>query len=636
MRALRIRELENQCACQLSENLELRGRILELEKQVEDNDARRIADHALAVKAKLEAQLTEWGALLAGLGLEPPMKRHSPRVRKSMKQRMSFNYVRPSPSQRRLRDISQDIEELGQIPEHKSYPRMTLECVRSQNTSHQEADRYSPDQIQALRSRVDESEEDEDENEDVGSPELGPPPMSHFIDAEPVKHDSPPPKSPAKEIQSSSKGTMDPPVLLPSPQPDRHVENSPSPQKQIQPRMDDGATDSQSEDVVPHVAIPLDLKPKKPTVSADQPAQPAKAGMKRKFAGRDDAENARPAQKPASENQPPRMTTQKGSIRERTGGKTLKDMSNMRKDITDKPVLTAGPRKALAPKSTNDDMTSPVKKVRPAASDEIAIAKATLNKPKPVQEKRRGRPKNPTPVQDEAAPTPEPPAPVSVELLSEPHELTPSSPEPAHSAEAPREGTPPPVDISPTGEAARGSRRNRTAVSYAEPNLRDKMRRPGKQMMDAVAGYRRTSQSEPLSIEGKVKRESASADSLRHFPPADSNRDSDYAPASPLAHKGETQELPSSVTTERRRRPSSIQKMMEESDGADEESEGSKMDSTAETGDDVYEFQSSSPQAGKKRGGRQRGARRASAAVDSDDDFVPMERASARRRSMMV
>ncbi|KAI1041549.1 hypothetical protein LB505_001660 [Fusarium chuoi] len=71
----------------LSENLELRGRIIELEKELEDNDTRRIADHALAIKAKLESQLTEWGTLLAGLGLEPPMKRHSPRPRKSTKPR---------------------------------------------------------------------------------------------------------------------------------------------------------------------------------------------------------------------------------------------------------------------------------------------------------------------------------------------------------------------------------------------------------------------------------------------------------------------------------------------------------------------------------------------------------------------
>lgn len=126
VRALRIRELEGECALMLSENLELRSRIVELEAQIENNEARRIADHALAIKTKLEAQLTEWGSLLSGLGLEPPIKRHSPRIRKNVKQRISFCPDRPSPSQRRLRDIARDIEELGSISENRSSSRQSL------------------------------------------------------------------------------------------------------------------------------------------------------------------------------------------------------------------------------------------------------------------------------------------------------------------------------------------------------------------------------------------------------------------------------------------------------------------------------------------------------------------------------
>lgn len=113
----------------LSENLELRGRILGLEKQAEDNESGRIADHALAIKSKLESQLTEWGTLLAGLGLEPPMKKHSPNHRRTSKPRLSFSSHRPSPSQRRLRDISREIEELGHISEHKSTSRRSMKYV---------------------------------------------------------------------------------------------------------------------------------------------------------------------------------------------------------------------------------------------------------------------------------------------------------------------------------------------------------------------------------------------------------------------------------------------------------------------------------------------------------------------------
>lgn len=126
VRALRIRELEGELACAISENLELRGRILELEKVAEDNDARRIADHALDIKAKLESQLAEWRTMLAGLGVEPPMKRHSPRAKKQAKPRMSFSSNRPSPSQRRLQHVARDVEELGHISEHKTYSRQSL------------------------------------------------------------------------------------------------------------------------------------------------------------------------------------------------------------------------------------------------------------------------------------------------------------------------------------------------------------------------------------------------------------------------------------------------------------------------------------------------------------------------------
>ena len=129
LRALKIRELENECACMLSENVQLRGRIIELEKQVDNNETRRIADHALAIKAKLEAQLTEWGSMIGELGLEPPPKRHSPYIRRSSKSRPSFSKSRPSPSQRRLRDVAKDIEELGQISEHKSFPRRSMKYV---------------------------------------------------------------------------------------------------------------------------------------------------------------------------------------------------------------------------------------------------------------------------------------------------------------------------------------------------------------------------------------------------------------------------------------------------------------------------------------------------------------------------
>ena len=51
-----------------------------------------------------------------------------------------------------------------------------------------------------------------------------------------------------------------------------------------------------------------------------------------------------------------------------------------------------------------------------------------------------------------------------------------------------RGDTPPPPDLGGASSSfGRSSRRARGSVSYAEPNLRDKMRRPGKELVDAVA-----------------------------------------------------------------------------------------------------------------------------------------------------
>lgn len=129
----KIRRLENDCGRLLSENLDLRGQILRLEKQVEDNSARRIADHVLEVKAKLEEQLSGFAALLANLGAEPPAKRRSVGDRTTSRSRQS---TARSPQFRRRRNTSIDSEALaemeGRLPpiyENKSYPRATMKCV---------------------------------------------------------------------------------------------------------------------------------------------------------------------------------------------------------------------------------------------------------------------------------------------------------------------------------------------------------------------------------------------------------------------------------------------------------------------------------------------------------------------------
>lgn len=111
----------------LSENLELRSHVLRLERDIELNSSQRIADHALEVKARLEAQLSIFNTILEGLGSEPPRKRRSPETRKLAKPKSSPGLASPA---RRLRNVARDAEaaamqegRLPAIPENRSFPR---------------------------------------------------------------------------------------------------------------------------------------------------------------------------------------------------------------------------------------------------------------------------------------------------------------------------------------------------------------------------------------------------------------------------------------------------------------------------------------------------------------------------------
>ncbi|PNY27973.1 Shugoshin [Tolypocladium capitatum] len=636
IRALRIRELENECARMLSENLELRSRILELERQVEDNEARRIADHALAIKAKLEAQLTEWGTLLAGLGLEPPLKRYSPRIRKSVKQRMSFGANRPSPLQRRLRDVARDIQELGHISETKSCPRPSMKYVTL--TPH-ECDQLltsaSSEQILALRAEADPTDR-------TDSPELGPPPISKFIDEDPVEVDSPTRAAPIKIQESSPERKVKPPVSLASPKHEKvAAPPPPSPEKRSEP-----------------IAKLQQSRPQ-PAASAESTVVPqsVKTGSKRKFAARDDTGNV----PTADESRPPRGLFEKRSILDKAGGKTLKELASMGREDRDKQGVTGNVRKPLAAKSTNDDISSPRKISKAAVTDEVAAAKADLVKAKASNERSKSTARTIPPVKIEAVPVPDILPPTTIELASplvEPALLPPSSPDPASAGSGHRGDTPPPADITSRGETTRPSRRNRTAISYAEPNLRDKMRRPTKELFDAVAGEgkypRRSSQAEPLAPEMlKVKREPDAGQSWKRLPAASEHSAEDgpgSIPTTPLANKSSSPEdLPDTVVTDRRRRPSSM--AQKEAELADQGTKAVDQPTDTDTGPDtsgscdtdIYEFTSSSPQIDKedattkKTGHRQTtSSRRVSAAVDNDKGVGTKDRNSSRRRSMMV
>lgn len=504
----------------------------------------------------------------------------------------------------------------------------------------------SPEQILALRTEADAADAINDDDSPANSPDLGPPPMSKFIQQDvpqDVQLQLTPSKSTPKKATASPKGILQPPELLPSPKPDRQVDQSPSPQKRrdpqpqkkLHPKADNLKLSEPQKEVTPH-------------------ASPAK-NLKRKLGARDEVTQNRSVSK-TNENELPKALA--GKPREKADRKPLGDLATRKEERT---AMTAS-RKPLSSKSTNDDICSPKKKTKHAANDEILSAKAGLDKPKAG----RGRPKSkstaPRPPLVEIKPEPEPesePAPAVATIepdlgtpLAEPELLAPNSPLSAPPEDASRGDTPPPADISAAGETARGGRRSRGAVvSYAEPNLRDKMRRPGKQMMDAVTGSRRSSVVDLMPQDSakdsakaakKVKDEGTEKTPEKSVHEAPQAPEPGSIPASPLAKKSAAspEVLPPSVTTERRKRVSSAMfKDLLNDDDDDEVKEESK-ESITLSDVDVYDFAPSSPhtnQQGKKRGARARSSRRYSTALEGeDDDFTPAERPASRRRSMMV
>lgn len=485
--------------------------------------------------------------------------------------------------------------------------------------------RSSPDEILALRSEADIS----------GSPELGPPPqLSDLVtEEEPTKIDSPVASSPIKNVELSPQKITEPPVALPSPQPDRCAPASPSPVKVERASQ----VESQSESTDESATSAEDAKPKKAAAFQEMLATPTKTGRKRKLATRDEPSMTKPVPSTAQENQPPRVISGKPSIRDKTGGKTLKELTNLRKDSQEQ---TDGPRMPLAAKSTNDDVSSPKKASKPIkqAAKEDATTKPIVARANSAQGRPRGRPKSTPVVKIDPAPMIEPPPAVDKvenELgkpLAEPELLSPNSPEPLPSIDAPRGDTPPPVDISSKGETSRPSRRNRTAVSYAEPNLRDKMRRPTKELVDAVVD-RRSSQLDLIS------RESLNMGQPDSDMPGEPEPGS--IPASPLAKKAAAAEQGDhSKAMEKRKQPSTAATKLPAIDD-DQSTSHEVQNESGSTDVDVYDVTDCSPQPKKQPEGRRRTAngrssRRFSSAVDDEDNIVTKDRTSSRRRSMMV
>lgn len=594
--SLKIRSLENECARLLSENLDLRGQIIRLEKEVERNSAQRIADHALEIKAKMEAQLQEWGAMLAGLGVEPPTKRRSLEKRKSPKPRLSGSR---SPPQRRRRNTGVDLDALaaqeGRLPpiyEQKSYPRATM----------------NSEEILALCSEAADTS--------GNSPDLGPPPVSRYVEEDPVKVDSPSPRnaieSPEAQMDANAEAAEDAQFTPRRLDFGNKILNKPD----LSPKH---GTDFGSSRQPAVLEKEKDHIPQRAAVPLSTPITTTKSSTKRKYGD----ENGNP--KPFGESQ---VGKENGALQSR---RIIKEISSSRRDKGSQlKTESLATRPPLAAKSTNDDVSSPRKISKEPVHDDIKAAKSLAPKDSLAKEKPAPR-QRPTKIE---IPQPEPVPEVAVipepDIPSSPPMASPDTPVRSAQRNIPHD-TPPPSDIDSNGEATRPSRRARAAVSYAEPSLRVKMRRPTKELFDAVSG------------EGKFIQRSApqNASSSSTAPTSSSKAKSESDPS----YGSNCKNVPAKDQICRRQSTMSplAQKAMTSPTEVEEEALPKKQEhghSKQSNHIDIYDFAPSSPSASEskqqqaghagKTNGKPRN-RRTSAAVSSsskqtataDDEYIP-------------
>jgi len=431
--------------------------------------------------------------------------------------------------------------------------------------------------------------------------------MSRFVDEDPIKVESP-----AKATDNNDED-----VTLAINEPTARVEAAtPVPKLDLAKKPSfDGAIKRPKETAGP---VKSEKAAQEPTSSPIPHA--LRTGSKRKFGDENDI--VKVAKSPAKPD-PVEVGTENRvafhELQKQRGIKSLAASGRGQKGKPQRPVPAASvnPRRALAAKSTNEDVASPKKQARDVNPEPFKAAKPQPLRAELSRERNTQR-KLPAPLD-----TSNPPAPPIVTAIIEPETPSPDNPllapgTPDHSA--PRDATrdtPPPADISSMGETSRPSRRARASISYAEPNLRDKMRRPTKEMVDAVSGegkliHRSAQKAEDQAAASAstASRESGTLGSWGNLSAAEAlakEAARRQSVLSPLATKESTEEaLPAAIATGRRKRMSSIGTkeslgLMEQlankkpTDSSRDTSPPTAVSAVSDDSGDVYDFTTSSP-----------------------------------------
>lgn len=493
--SLKIRSLELEVSRLVADNLELRNQTLRLQNEL-DLAQRRAGGR---VQAELREKITALMGVVDSMEDAEAEVPEQPREKKPLE----GNWRERQPLSELMRD-----SQMPTIQEDKQFPRRTL----------------GADEIQAVRLS------DHSSNE---SPDLGPPPVAHFdyeTAGDPVKNPSPlgnkvslPPTDSAEEELPASLSI--------------NLETRRK-RKDGQPRIE--------------VRRRSLMPPQSPENESEQPSAILRTGAKRKLADREAERPIKPPSKgdftfsrkvSSEDGKTSTVEEQRKQSAAETGDQPT------RKVLGDKSVNMSPRKAAPTPLSEKAEKEKPVK---PVAS---RFQSNTKDKDKDAALSRRRRQSSiplPSPQDEEVQ------AINTVELLPPSEEVLPTvdlhpktpagmdlfSPtpsEPSARVEG-RSGTPPPGDLSSmsirTDGGARPSRRARSAVNYAEPSLNAKMRRPGKQMVDAISGLQHHSRA----MNSSGTRESGSRSIIKAEPVDDEDVEQkwkDLPPAhlSPLGQK---------------------------------------------------------------------------------------------------
>ncbi|MCJ1475329.1 hypothetical protein MMC13_003991 [Lambiella insularis] len=596
--SLRIRNLEAETSRLLSENLALREQVISLQHELDCRPKRSVLEDLGLVKDKLDIKLAELGSLVFELGQarKSAIADNSPPRRRSRKAS-----PKRSPDQRNWKNVLSLSEVTGgqdgrlpPIVEDKYYPRRTLD----------------PESLLSVLN---------DAANSADSPDLGPPPVAHFDDSDPVKHDS-------SRIGASEGNAGDIRASLAF----TNLETRKKRRESCLGKEADSDIITTSSTSLENTSKPIGAISK----------HPVKIGAKRKLSARDDEEHADAPTSTSTDGfhfsrrtEPVSVPTKDLKSQETlsTGRQTTKKVSQ---DIIlpngapedrsrDSAFANSNNRKALGEKSVNTDpIVSPHKPSQAMIHDKVADLKKAI--PRRAHDRDRPRikasnvkPSRIEPDSEDQAKAKDDPVenvlsvgitavtsaienagpPPATPIYPDPGIFSPLSSQPSTSRPESRD-TPPPTDIHSTESSTstaigRSTRRPRGTVSYAEPNLRDKMRRPGKELVDAVGADERAQRAASVQAEANggeayeqigfridknsyvlgdpgqktgmrtviIKKEEGTEEGealvARNRPKEREKRDE---PQSPLSAKtGTVAELPASVLTDRKRRISEPQ-----------------------------------------------------------------------------